>query len=156
LPAHEDDHARQHPPRAGDDAAPGHDRRKRRRARTPRGRANAGRKMIALHDTDGAPVIIGGGLAGLMTALALAPQPALLLTGVPLGLESSSVLAQGGIAASIGADDDASLHLKDTLIAGDGLCDETVAAAILAAAPAAIEQLGRLGVGFDRGARGKQ
>jgi L-aspartate oxidase len=108
--------------------------------------------MTALHDTDGAPVIIGGGLAGLITALALAPQPVLLLTGVPLGLESSSALAQGGIAASIGADDDASLHLEDTLIAGDGLCDETVAAAILAAAPAAIEQLMRLGVVFDRDA----
>jgi L-aspartate oxidase len=108
--------------------------------------------VTALHDTDGAPVIIGGGLAGLMTALALAPQPVLLLTGVPLGLESSSVLAQGGIAASIGADDDASLHLKDTLIAGDGLCDETVAAAILGAAPAAIEQLVLLGVVFDRDA----
>ena len=80
--------------------------------------------MTALHDTDGAPVIIGGGLAGLITALALAPQPVLLLTGMPLGLESSSVLAQGGIAASIGVDDDASLHLEDTLIAGDGLCDE--------------------------------
>ena len=109
--------------------------------------------MTALHDTDGAPVIIGGGLAGLMTALALSPQPVLLLTGVPLGMESSSVLAQGGIAASIGADDDASLHLEDTLVAGDGLCDETVAAAILAAAPAAIEQLARLGVAFDRDAR---
>jgi L-aspartate oxidase len=108
--------------------------------------------MTALHDTDGAPVIIGGGLAGLMTALALAPQPVVLPTNGPLGLESSSVLAQGGIAASIGADDDASLHLEDTLIAGDGLCDETVAAAILAAAPAAIEQLERLGVVFDRDA----
>ena len=108
--------------------------------------------MTALHNTDGAPVIIGGGLAGLMTALALVPQPVLLLTNAPLGSESSSVLAQGGIAASIGADDDASLHLADTLVAGDGLCDETVAAAILAAAPAAIEQLVRLGVVFDRDA----
>jgi L-aspartate oxidase len=109
--------------------------------------------MTAVHDSDGAPVIIGGGLAGLMTALALAPRPVLLLTSASLGSESSSVLAQGGIAASIGADDDASLHLADTLIAGDGLCDETVAAAILAAAPAAIEQLVRLGVVFDRDAR---
>jgi L-aspartate oxidase len=108
--------------------------------------------MTALHDTNGAPVIIGGGLAGLTTALALAPRPVLLLTGAPLGQESSSVLAQGGIAASIGPDDDASLHLEDTLIAGDGLCDETVAAAVLAAAPAAIEQLERLGVVFDRDA----
>lgn len=110
--------------------------------------------MTTLHDTNGAPVIIGGGLAGLMTALALAPHPVLLLTGATLGLESSSMLAQGGIAASIGADDDASLHLEDTLRAGDGLCDEAVASAILAAAPAAIEQLMRLGVIFDCDASG--
>jgi L-aspartate oxidase len=108
--------------------------------------------MTALHDTDGTPIVIGGGLAGLMTALVLAPQPVLLLTSAPLGSESSSVLAQGGIAASIGGNDDVSLHLADTLVAGDGLCDETVATAILAAAPAAIEQLVRLGVVFDRDA----
>jgi L-aspartate oxidase len=106
--------------------------------------------MTALHDTDGAPVIIGGGLAGLMTALALAPHPVTLLTKAPLGFEASSVLAQGGIAASIGPDDEVSLHLADTLAAGDGLCDDEVAAAILAAAPAAIEELVRLGVAFDR------
>src|SRR4029077_4374300 len=89
LPAHENDHAWQHPSCAGDHAAPGRDRRKRRGARTSRGRANAGRTMMAPCDTAGAAVIIGGGLAGLMTALALAPQPVLLLTGAPLGLESS-------------------------------------------------------------------
>ena len=110
--------------------------------------------MTAAYDTDGAPVIIGGGLAGLMTALALAPHPVVLLTAAPLGFEASSALAQGGIAAGIGADDDASLHLADTLAAGDGLCDEGVAAAILAAAPAAIGQLERLGVAFDRDADG--
>ncbi len=42
-----------------------------------------------------------------MTALALAPQPVMLLTRAPLGLEASSALAQGGIAASLGVDDDA-------------------------------------------------
>jgi L-aspartate oxidase len=111
--------------------------------------------MTAVYDTDGAAVIIGGGLAGLTTALALAPRPVLLLTSAPLGFETSSTLAQGGIAASFGVDDDASLHLADTLAAGDGLCDEVVAAEILAAAPAAIEQLVRLGVAFDRDADGQ-
>ena len=106
--------------------------------------------MTALHDTNGAAVVIGGGLAGLMTALALAPRPVLLLSSAALGLETSSILAQGGIAASIGPDDNASLHLADTLAAGDGLCDQRVAAAILAGAPAAIQRLTQLGVVFDR------
>jgi L-aspartate oxidase len=110
--------------------------------------------MTAIQDTQGAPVIIGGGLAGLMTALALAPLPVLLVTKAPLGLEASSALAQGGIAASLGADDNMSLHLADTLAAGDGLCDQSIASAILAAAPAAIEQLVRHGVTFDRDAGG--
>lgn len=110
--------------------------------------------MTTLHDTNGAAVVIGGGLAGLMTALALAPRPVLLLSSAPLGLETSSILAQGGIAAGIGADDNPSLHLADTLAAGDGLCDERVAAAILTAAPAAIERLLQLGVAFDRDAKG--
>ncbi|TGP42611.1 FAD-dependent oxidoreductase, partial [bacterium M00.F.Ca.ET.229.01.1.1] len=37
------------------------------------------------------PVIIGGGIAGLMTALHLAPEPILLLSRSPLGADSSSV-----------------------------------------------------------------
>jgi L-aspartate oxidase len=88
-----------------------------------------------------------------MTALALSPQPVVLLTRAPLGFEASSVLAQGGIAASIGADDDTSLHLADTLAAGAGLCNDAIAAAIVAAAPAAIERLAQFGVTFDRDAR---
>lgn len=111
--------------------------------------------MTELHDTDGAPVVIGGGIAGLMTALALAPRPVMLLTKAPLGVETSSALAQGGIAASIGTDDDAPMHLADTLAAGDGLCDDVIAAAVVAAAPDTIEHLQRLGVSFDRAADGR-
>ena len=95
-------------------------------------------------------VVVGSGLAGLVTALTLAPQPVLLLTRAALGAESSSAWAQGGIAASLGDDDSVGLHLADTLAAGDGLCDADVAAAILADAPAAIASLESFGVQFDR------
>lgn len=95
-------------------------------------------------------VVVGSGLAGLVTALMLAPQPVLLLTRAALGAESSSAWAQGGIAASLGGDDSVDLHLADTLTAGDGLCDDEAAAAILADAPAAIAALERFGVQFDR------
>src|SRR5207248_2816934 len=91
----------------------------------------------------------------LTAALSLAPEPVILLSKAPLGLEASSSLAQGGIAASLGPDDDLELHLADTLKAGDGLCDESVARAILAAAPGAIEDLIRRGVPFDRDGHGR-
>jgi len=106
-------------------------------------------------DSMGTCIIVGGGLAGLTAALSLAPRPVILLNKAPLGFESSSVLAQGGVAASLGPGDDFSLHLTDTLKAGDGLCDESVARAILKAAPAAIDELIRRGVPFDRNGEGK-
>ncbi|PCK80778.1 L-aspartate oxidase [Rhizobium sophoriradicis] len=100
-------------------------------------------------------VIVGSGLAGLMTALTLAPEPSVIVTRAGLGTQTSSAWAQGGIAASIGADDSAALHLADTLAAGDGLCDRTVAAGIIAEAPAAIAALEQAGVRFDRNAAGE-
>lgn len=105
---------------------------------------------MEFRDLSGRPVIIGGGIAGLMTALQLAPEPALLLSRSPLGADASSAWAQGGLAASLGDDDEPALHLADTLLAGDGLCDAHAATRIVHAAPAAIEDLARRGVRFDR------
>lgn len=99
-------------------------------------------------------VIIGSGIAGLVTALALAPQPVLLLTRAGLGQASSTALAQGGVAASTGPDDDTALHLSDTLIAGAGLCDAGAATAILGAARDAVDMLIRHGMRFDLAADG--
>jgi L-aspartate oxidase len=100
--------------------------------------------------TAGAPVIIGGGLAGLMTAIHLAPEPVYVVSKTPLGVEASSAWAQGGIAAALGSDDSPGLHLADTLAAADGLCEPDIASRIVEGAVSAVETLARLGVRFDR------
>ena len=62
--------------------------------------------MSDLQDIGRAPVIVGGGIAGLMTALRLAPMPVVVLAKAPLQTEASSAWAQGGVAAAVGPDDD--------------------------------------------------
>jgi L-aspartate oxidase len=98
----------------------------------------------------GRVVIVGAGVAGLMTALELAPQPVVLLSKAQLGAEGSTLWAQGGMAASIGASDSPALHAADTILAGDGLCDATIVDCFTRSAPTAIERLVRFGVRFDR------
>ncbi|TKT74360.1 L-aspartate oxidase [Aquamicrobium sp. LC103] len=98
----------------------------------------------------GQPVIIGGGIAGLMTALHLAPEPVVLFSKASLGFQSSSLLAQGGIAASLGPDDHSSFHAVDTIAAGDGLCDAEVVDRVTEAAADAINALSSFGAQFDR------
>ncbi|MET2831350.1 L-aspartate oxidase [Mesorhizobium shangrilense] len=102
----------------------------------------------------GRPIIIGGGIAGLMTALHLAPEPVLLLSRTLLGTDTSSTWAQGGLAAGLGDDDDPALHLADTIAAGAGLCDKNMASRILQDAPSAIEGLAGFAVPFDRTIKG--
>lgn len=96
------------------------------------------------------PVVVGAGLAGLMTALSLAPEPVVLLSRAPLGAETSTGWAQGGLAASLADDDTPALHLEDTLAAGGGLVAAVAARSILDAAPDAVRRLAALGVNFDR------
>jgi len=102
----------------------------------------------------GRVVIVGAGVAGLMTALELAPRPVVVMSKGPLGVEGSTLWAQGGLAAAIGADDSPALHAADTLAAGDGLSDAAIVDLFAQSAPPAIEKLARLGVRFDREKRG--
>src|ERR1700761_5541912 len=96
--------------------------------------------------------IIGGGLAGLMAALAAAPAPVRLLNPAGLGRGAASAWSQGGLAAAIGADDSPALHIADTMAAGAGLCDGAAVRRIIEAGPALIEFLLGYGVRFDRDA----
>ncbi len=95
-------------------------------------------------------VVVGGGVAGLSTALRLAPRPVTLLTAAPLGLGTATGWAQGGIASAIAPDDSAALHAADTEAAGAGLTEPDVALRIAAEGPRLIEWLVRLGAPFDR------
>jgi L-aspartate oxidase len=80
-------------------------------------------------DTDLALVVVGGGVAGLFAALCAAAEgDVLVLTKGPL-LASTSLLAQGGIAAAVGEDDAPSLHAEDTLRTGRG--EEDVGEAVV-------------------------
>lgn len=96
-------------------------------------------------------LIVGAGLAGLTSALATsARRRVTLLCPSPPPAATSSALAQGGIAAAVGADDHPALHAADTIRAGAG--ENWVPSVVLlcAEAPAAIEWLEAHGVRFDR------
>jgi L-aspartate oxidase len=106
--------------------------------------------MTQLGELQGRPVVIGAGLAGLMTALRLAEhEPVVVLTSQPLGEGAASGWAQGGVAAAVGADDSAALHADDTLGAGDSLCDPDAVQRITGAGADTIARLIALGARFD-------
>ncbi|HEX2842030.1 L-aspartate oxidase [Hyphomicrobium sp.] len=95
-------------------------------------------------------VVVGAGLAGLFTALRLAPLPVTVVAAAPLGEGASSVWAQGGIAAAVGEGDTPAQHAADTIAAGGGIVDAHVAEVVAAEAPSRIADLLRYGVPFDR------
>lgn len=99
-------------------------------------------------------VIIGAGLAGLFTALRLAPLPVTVVAAAPLGEGASSVWAQGGIAAAVGEGDTPEDHASDTIRAGAGIVDPAIARLVANEAPARIADLLRYGVPFDRDLKG--
>jgi L-aspartate oxidase len=108
---------------------------------------------------DGAPgegdvVIIGAGLAGLFTALKLAPLPVTVIAAAPLGEGASSMWAQGGIAAAVGEGDSTAKHTADTIEAGGGIVDRDVAWLVAEEGPDRIRDLLSYGVPFDRDLEG--
>src|SRR5580704_8511189 len=105
-------------------------------------------------ETDGA-LILGAGVAGLFTALKLAPLPCLVLAGSKPGASGSSAWAQGGIAAAVGEGDDWRDHAADTIAAGAGLCDPDIVDLVAREAPDRIADLVGFGAPFDRDQHGK-
>ena len=94
-------------------------------------------------------LVVGGGVAGLFAALCAASEGRVLVLAKGPLLASTSSLAQGGIAAAVGADDSPDLHAEDTLRTGRGLSRPTAVAALTGEAAARIRDLVELGVEFD-------
>lgn len=99
-------------------------------------------------------LIVGGGLAGLFTALKLAPKPVTVLAAAELGAGASSAWAQGGIAAAIAEGDTAEKHTHDTVVAGAGLVDEAMALGMAREAGDRVRDLLGYGVPFDKDLEG--
>ena len=99
-------------------------------------------------------VIIGAGLAGLFTALKLAPRSVTVVSARPLGRGAASTWAQGGIAAAIGEGDSPQAHAADTIRAGAGLVEPAIAQSVAQEASDRINDLLHYGVPFDRALEG--
>ena len=99
-------------------------------------------------------LVIGSGIAGLRAALTLAAAgDVVILTKAEPG-ESNTGYAQGGIAAALGPDDSPALHAKDTMAAGDGLCDPAAVDVLVGEGPKYVVELLAWGAQFDRGTDG--
>src|SRR6201996_2830557 len=99
-------------------------------------------------------VVVGGGLAGLMTVIKLAEagKKVDVFSIVPVK-RSHSVCAQGGINGAVntkGEGDHPDIHVKDTLRGGDFLAEQTSVKGMCYAAPGIIYLLDRMGVPFNR------
>ena len=95
-------------------------------------------------------VIVGSGIAGLYTALTASKLGNRVLVITKLGIDDSNTdKAQGGIAAAVGISDSPKLHLEDTMMAGDGLCDHDAVTILVNEGPDRVRDLLELGARFD-------
>ena len=99
-------------------------------------------------------IVVGGGLAGLMTTIKIAEAgvPVDVFSVVPVK-RSHSVCAQGGINAAVnwkGEGDSPARHFDDSIYGGDFLADQPPVMAMCEAGPGIIFLLDRMGVAFNR------
>ena len=94
-------------------------------------------------------VVVGSGLAGLTFALKAAEWGSVAIVTKKSRADSNTAWAQGGIACVTSSEDSVSLHVSDTLTAGDGLCDPEVVRRIVSEGPERIAELVSLGMHFD-------
>jgi len=94
-------------------------------------------------------LVVGSGIAGLMSALHLAEQGRVLVVTKKDRAESNTNYAQGGIACVVTSEDSFETHVQDTVRAGAGLCDEEVVRTIVKDGPDRVSELINLGLHFS-------
>ena len=95
-------------------------------------------------------LVIGSGIAGLTFALDAADRGTVTIITKRDRDESNTRYAQGGIAAVFAPDDSPEAHVKDTLIAGAGLCHEVVVEICAREGPDRVRELIARGARFDQ------
>ena len=99
-------------------------------------------------------LVLGSGIAGLLTALGAARYGSVLVLTKKEAQDSNTNWAQGGIAAVFSDEDSFAGHVRDTLRAGAGLCDRKTVERVVAEGPERVRELEAMGVGFSRKGRG--
>ncbi|MEA2041461.1 MAG: L-aspartate oxidase [Bacteroidota bacterium] len=100
-------------------------------------------------------LVIGSGVAGLIYALKAAEHGIVHIITKDEPEQTNTHYAQGGIASVKYAPDNIEKHIRDTIIAGDGLCQEEVVNYVVQNGEKAINRLIKLGTQFDKNSDGK-
>ncbi|WP_240658760.1 L-aspartate oxidase [Microbacterium sp. CPCC 204701] len=109
------------------------------------------RALGPARDQGPAVVVVGSGIAGLITALHAVDRGCQVTLVTKDVLEHANTrFAQGGIAGVMFDDDRADDHVRDTLVAGAGLGDPDAVRVLVDEGPARIRELVDIGVAFDR------
>ncbi|PCI11816.1 MAG: L-aspartate oxidase [Flavobacteriaceae bacterium] len=103
-------------------------------------------------------LVIGSGVAGLTYAVKIAekfPNKNIIIVTKGDESETNTKYAQGGVAVVLDDKKDSfNKHIKDTLIAGDGLCDESVVEMVVVEGPKRLKELMLWGANFDSDSKG--
>src|SRR6185369_17069506 len=104
-------------------------------------------------------LIIGSGIAGLTFAVKTAkrfPDKTITILTKANTDETNTKYAQGGIAVVNDLEKDSfRKHIEDTLIAGDGLCNEHIVDIVVKEGPERVNEIIQWGARFDKDKEGE-
>ncbi|MEO8713140.1 MAG: L-aspartate oxidase [Parafilimonas sp.] len=103
-------------------------------------------------------LVIGSGVAGLTYAIKTAkafPKKQIIVITKTTADETNTKYAQGGVAGVWDENDSFEKHIEDTLIAGDGLCNEQIVEIVVKEGPERIQEIINYGAEFDKDETGE-